>query len=153
MSGRANYDRGFVGRFGRKAGVPSVREFARDALTNEVGITVPAAAGETFGSARDDDRAAAPEITPAALDDLAFFLANLGAPPRTRADEALEDAGAQVFERVGCGACHRALPDDAGRPVMLYSDLRLHDVAAPRGARRRRWGRDRAALVAFLRSL
>ncbi len=125
---------GRLGRFGWKANVPSVREFARDALFNEIGVTLPEVAGETFGATRDDDRAADPEITPAALDDLAFFIANLAPPPRTRTDMALEDAGAQVFERAGCAQCHRALAGEGGAPVMLYSDLLLHDVAAP-GAR------------------
>lgn len=122
---------GRLGRFGWKAGVPSVREFVRDALSNELGLTVPTVAGETFGNRTDNDRVADPEATPETLDDLAFFIASLAPPPRTRTDAAQEDLGEAVFNRVGCAACHRpSLPDDQGRPVALYSDLLLHDVAA-----------------------
>lgn len=122
---------GRLGRFGWKANVPSVREFVRDAMSAELGITVPEAPGETFGSARDDDGVADPELTAAELDEVAHFLAQLAPPPRTSADPAREALGAQVFARVGCDRCHRSLRDDAGAEVPLYSDLLLHDVAAP----------------------
>ncbi len=122
---------GRLGRLGWKANVPSAREFVRDAMGAELGITVPAVAGETFGSTRDGDRVADPELTPAELDELAHFLAQLAPPPRTSTDPAREALGAQVFVRVGCDACHRSLRDDAGAEVPLYSDLLLHDVAAP----------------------
>lgn len=121
---------GRLGRFGWKAGVPSVREFVRDAMSNELGITMPTVSGDTFGNTTDGDSIADPELTAAELDDVAYFIRTLSPPPRTRHDAALEDAGAMVFARVGCAACHvESLPDAAGRPVPLYSDLLLHDVA------------------------
>lgn len=122
---------GRLGRLGWKANVPSTREFVRDAMTAEMGVTVPAVAGETFGASRDDDGAADPELTPAELDELAGFISDLAPPPRTSRDPAREALGAQVFSRVGCDVCHRSLRDDAGAEVALYSDLLLHDVAAP----------------------
>ncbi len=39
ISGRANFDRGFVGRFGRKAQVVSIEAFIRGPLFNHLGIT------------------------------------------------------------------------------------------------------------------
>lgn len=39
ISGRANFDRGFVGRFGRKAQVVSIEGFIRGPLFNHMGIT------------------------------------------------------------------------------------------------------------------
>ncbi len=39
ISGRANYDRGFVGRFGRKSQTVSIEGFIRGPLFNHVGIT------------------------------------------------------------------------------------------------------------------
>ncbi len=126
---------GRLGRFGWKAGVPSVREFVRDAMSNELGITMPVVAGDTFGNTTDTDTVADPELTAEGLEDIAFFIRNLAPPPRTRHDAAAEDAGAMVFSRVGCAACHVAsINDGDGRPVPLYSDLLLHDVAPP-GAR------------------
>lgn len=122
---------GRLGRFGWKGAVPSVREFVRDAMSNELGITVPVISGETFGNTRDGDGTADPELSPEGLADVAYFLASLAPPPRTRADVAQEDRGERVFNDVGCAACHRTLMDDQGRAVPLYSDLLLHDVAAP----------------------
>ena len=73
---------GRLGRFGWKANVPSVREFVRDAMSNELGVTVPAVSGETFGNTRDGDGVTDPELRPEDLDDVAFFLARLAPPPR-----------------------------------------------------------------------
>jgi CxxC motif-containing protein (DUF1111 family) len=121
---------GRLGRLGWKAGVPSVAEFARDAMFNELGVTLPQQAGLTFGATKDDDAAPDPEITVAELEDLVFFLQHLGPPPRSSSDAALETAGEAVFTEVGCAACHTpSLATDDGVDVHLFSDLLLHDVA------------------------
>lgn len=121
---------GRLGRLGWKANVPSVAEFARDATFNELGLTLPAQPGLTFGSTTDSDGAADPELSPADLDALVFFLSRLGPPPRVSVAPALEETGRVVFADVGCGACHTpTLADEDGNPVALYSDLLLHDVA------------------------
>lgn len=123
---------GRIGRLGWKANVPSVEEFLRDAMTNEVGMSLPARDGQTFGATKDDDGAADPELGDADYDAILFFMKELAPPPRAREDMAAEDAGEQVFETIGCGACHTpSLPAADGTPVPLYSDLLLHDVASP----------------------
>jgi CxxC motif-containing protein (DUF1111 family) len=125
---------GRLGRLGWKANVPSVAEFARDATFNELGLTLPPQAGLTFGATADSDEVADPEMSPADLDALVFFLGRLGPPPRSSESPTLEDAGRAVFIDIGCAACHvPSLDDDDGNPVALYSDLLLHDVA-PEGA-------------------
>ena len=122
---------GRIGRLGWKANVPSTEEFMRDALTNEVGVSLPTRDGQTFGATKDDDAAADPEITDADYDSLLFFMRELAPPPRTRAEPEAEDAGEQVFDTIGCAACHvPSLPGADGVDVPLYSDLLLHDVAA-----------------------
>ena len=129
ISGRAHVlPDGRVGRFGWKAGVPSVAEFARDGLFNEMGVTLPAQTGLTFGADTDDDGVPDPEIDVASVEALSFFLAMQGPPPRTSTDAELEALGESVFETIGCTDCHRTLEDSTGAPVRLYSDLLLHDV-------------------------
>lgn len=130
ISGRAHrLADGRLGRFGWKANVPSLREFAADALLNEVGITVPAEAEVTLGAARDDDEAPDPELGLDEFTDLVFYLEHLAPPPRDgNADQA---RGEEAFERVGCADCHRPLALPGGQVVPLYSDLLLHDVMAP----------------------
>jgi len=75
---------GRIGRFGWKGSIPTVLDFVRDALSNELGITVPMQAGAMFGNTSDSDPIADPEISEDAVADLAFYISNLGPPPRTR---------------------------------------------------------------------
>ncbi|MCB9729166.1 MAG: hypothetical protein H6744_19030 [Deltaproteobacteria bacterium] len=131
VSGRARMlEDGRIGRLGWKAGVPSVEEFLRDAMTNEMGVTVPVREGQSFGASADADDRPDPELDGGDYDAILFYLQMLGPPPRDRSDVALEDAGEEVFDRIGCESCHTAsLATADGTPVNLYSDLLLHDVA------------------------
>ncbi|MCA9684457.1 MAG: hypothetical protein KC457_19845 [Myxococcales bacterium] len=116
---------GRVGRFGWKAQVPSLHEFARDALSAEVGLTVPPEPGMTFGALSDDDDVADPEVDVGHIDTLAFFLAGLAAPePAAEVPE-----GLAVFEDIGCDGCHIVELPGADGPVQAYSDFLLHVVA------------------------
>lgn len=133
ISGRAHrLPDGRLGRLGWRANVPSIEEFTRDAMTNELGLTVPSEAGLTFGGSTDSDTIADPELSQEDLDAMRFFLALLTPPPRTDAEAPDVIAGAAVFADVGCDGCHRTL-EGSGGTVPLYSDLLLHDVA-PAGA-------------------
>lgn len=133
ISGRANMlPGGQVGRFGWKADIPSVDEFARDATSTELGFTLPEQMGLTFGKTTDGDGVADPEIPMSELGDLVFWLKMLAAPPRVRTDTTLEDQGEAVFATAGCDGCHiPSMQTMDGMPVELYSDLLLHDVTAP----------------------
>ncbi len=131
IAGRAHLlSDGRLGRFGWKANVPSIDEFVRDALTNELGITVPADPGFAFGGQTDDDEVLDPELDAEAVDDIAAFIALLAPPPRTRTDTALEDMGELLFESAGCDSCHvPSLETADGLEVRAYTDLLLHDLA------------------------
>lgn len=126
ISGRAHIlADGRLGRLGWKAQVPSVREFVRDAMGAEVGMTVPIESGYTFGSTTDDDDVADPELSVEDVDALEFYLAQL-APLAAATDAA---GGREVFDSVGCGDCHTPTFETPSGPAHLYSDLLLHDVA------------------------
>lgn len=121
---------GRLGRLGWKAGVPSVAEFARDATSNELGLTVAQVAGHTFGFGADGDEHPDPEVSAEALEDLTFFMAALAPPPRTSVDAAAEGRGEALFAAVGCDGCHvPSMRTEDGEAVPLFSDLLLHDVA------------------------
>jgi CxxC motif-containing protein (DUF1111 family) len=129
VSGRAHVlSDGRIGRLGWKANVPNSLEFARDALSNEMGLSLPPQAGLTFGNVTDTDDIADPEMSMEDLAALTFFLTELSQPPRQRTDAALEDQGEAIFATVGCDSCHRTMSLEDGTPVPLYSDLLLHDV-------------------------
>jgi len=133
IAGRAHVlEDGRLGRFGWKANVPSIRDFVRDALSGELGLTVRSEPGLSFGSAEDDDDAADPEADETTIDSITGFIALLAPPPRSRVDAMLEDSGEEVFNRVGCGSCHvPVLQTRDGDDVHAYTDLLLHDVAEP----------------------
>jgi len=113
---------GAVGKLGWKANVPDLRAFVRDAMGNEMGITVPAT-GSAFGFTNDTDGASDPELSQADLDDMVFFLELLDfAPRRASTTQSLE--GEARFQNIGCARCHVPVIDG----VELYSDLLLHDI-------------------------
>ncbi len=128
ISGVANYvDETRLGRYGWKAQVPSIREFVRDAMTAELGMTVPETDGFTYGALADDDDIPDPEISVEKIKTLAFFIEHLDYP-RAKAEV---PGGREVFEATGCADCHT--PEFTtldGEIAPLYSDLLLHDVAA-----------------------
>ncbi|MHC4817504.1 MAG: di-heme oxidoredictase family protein [Planctomycetota bacterium] len=115
-------DGGAVGKLGWKANVPDLRAFVRDAMGNEMGITVPDD-GNPFGFVSDSDNAPDPELSQVDLDDIVFFLELLDfAPKRPPTTQTLE--GEALFQTIGCARCHAPVLDG----VELYSDLLLHDV-------------------------
>ena len=129
ISGRAHQlADGRYGRFGWKAQVPSLREFVRDAMSAELGVTVPEEAGLTFGALADSDEAADPEISTIELDEITFFMSALA--PLLPVEEI--SGGAALFSAVGCDGCHMSLMGADGM-VPLMSDLLLHDVGTIAG--------------------
>lgn len=119
---------GRVGRFGWKAQIGTVREFVRDALSMEMGLTLEPEVGALPGVALDEDDFADPEAPVEFVDELSFYIGLLAAP----APRASEPEGEQLFEDVGCASCHiPELEGASGLPVPLYSDLLLHDVQMP----------------------
>ncbi|MBX9585187.1 MAG: hypothetical protein K2X87_33185 [Gemmataceae bacterium] len=140
-----------VGRFGWKAGLGSLFDFAADAYKDEMGITVP-------GFIRTPDgRTIGEENAPQGLHDLlrynpvespnepdvedivlfTDFMTFLAPPPRGEVTREVR-AGEAVFHRIGCATCHvptlrtgrhevRALDRVRFHP---YSDFLLHDMGA-----------------------
>lgn len=130
ISGRLSItDGGQIGKFGWKGQVPSLEEFVRDAVTVELGMTLPLQEGLTFGKIHDNDAVADPEMGLEEAANLLFFMSNLAAPARqTGGDAAAVERGEAVFSAVGCAKCHSPALEGADGPVRLYSDLLLHEI-------------------------
>jgi len=121
---------GRLGRYGWKADIPSIDEFVRDALSVELGMTLPDEPGLTFGTREDADDVPDPEMDLETMNALRFYLAQLAPPPGTSTDPETEARGRVVFGDVGCDGCHvREMPARDGGVIEIYSDLLLHDVA------------------------
>jgi CxxC motif-containing protein (DUF1111 family) len=131
-----------LGRFGWKAGQPSLAQQNANAFNRDIGITT-ALYPENDCTAVEKaclQAAAAsprhPKLDAARLDALTFYLSEMAPPTPTPGDAALRQKGAALFERAGCAACHRptletgdsADPALAHRAIHPYTDLLLHDM-------------------------
>jgi len=119
-----------VGRFGWRGQIPHMEDFVRDASGGELGITTPDD-GRGFAFATDSDTVPDPEFSDAEVDDMTFFLNELGPPLRTFSADPRVVLGEMIFSAVGCNKCHRPSLMGPGGPVPLYSNLLLHNVMPP----------------------
>ncbi len=128
-----------VGKFGWKAQVPTLQQFAGDAYVNEMGITNPMFPSEVCPSG--DCNLLKNNRVPVINDDgtdtnaIADFMRFLGEPPRgVITPDSI--AGEAVFSRIGCDSCHTpALQTGANANPALnrityhpFSDFLLHDM-------------------------
>jgi CxxC motif-containing protein (DUF1111 family) len=138
ISGRANFVRGRVGRFGWKAQVVSLRQFTASAYLNEIGMTSPDFPVDLApqGGAVVCDGARDPEDDGTRVAAVTQFLLLLAPLPRTPPLTAVR-AGRRLFRRIGCEACHasrlragRTHPARRvrGRRIPMFSDPLLHDM-------------------------
>ena len=153
ISGRANvvwsveFDQPMLGRFGLKAGNPTVRQQSAEAFAGDIGISsplLPAAWGEC--SAAQIDCRAAPhgdqddrgfEIDAEGLDLVTFYSRNLGVPARRDVEGPQVLRGKSVFYTTGCTSCHQPSfvthrledqPEQSFQLIWPYTDMLLHDM-------------------------
>lgn len=118
VRGRPSLHRGELLRFGAKAHQRTVRDFAQNALFDDINIT--SGNDRFFGEDRDD--VPDPEVSDRFIDLVAEYVRGLAPPPRNGA----HPEGEAVFRRVGCATCHR--PDLGPQAPGAYTDLCLHDL-------------------------
>ncbi len=128
-----------VGRFGWKAQVPTLHQFSGDAYLNEMGITNPEFPNESVpqGDQEALDFNPAPDLNDdgEGVELFTAFMTLLGPPPRG-ARSNLTDAGARVFQNIGCVNCHTPTHVTGSNPVPAlsnktfqpFSDFLLHDM-------------------------
>lgn len=137
-----------LGRFGWKAGNPSVSQQSAGAFSGDMGLSsslFPGPHGDCTGSQSDcrkapngeDPKKGTPEVTDQMLDFVAFYARNLAVPKRRDADVAEVLKGKALFSDLGCAACHtpsfttgalEGQPHLSGQKIWPYSDLLLHDM-------------------------
>ena len=144
VSGRPNrFTDGRLGRFGRKAFVPTLAEFNHGAFVVEQGITNPAVpTEESIGGKAIPagvDPVPEPELTERDLelaDDFVRFLA----PPAQMPLDQEGELGRSIFGTIGCAGCHVPSLTTGASPVRAlsyqtvhaYTDLLLHDMGPGR---------------------
>lgn len=154
ISGRVRYtlsrETGEVelGRFGWKAGAPSVNQQNTAALSGDIGIgsaIYPSPYGDCTpkqtacldqahgNTASQDGLEASLKMTNALL----HYVRNISVPQRPVATIKANQKGEQLFNDIGCAACHTPsfktredyeLKHLAGQTIWPYTDLLLHDM-------------------------
>ncbi len=154
ISGRANFTwskefgRPMLGRFGHKAGTPTIRQQSADAFAGDIGISNPlnpagwgecTAHQEACRDAPDGASAGSEglELDTEALDLVTFYSRNLAVPQRRDIGAPSVLRGKQVFYETGCADCHAPKfvthrledqPEQSFQLIWPYSDLLLHDM-------------------------
>jgi CxxC motif-containing protein (DUF1111 family) len=154
ISGRPNEvwsqekNRLVVGRFGWKAGNPTVRAQSGGAFEGDIGIS-NAVAGNAWGdcTAKQSRCREAPngasaktgnvEAADTFLNLVVFYAQNLAVPRRRNPDSPDVLAGKKLFYEAGCVQCHQpkfltgtleGQPHLSGQLIWPYTDLLLHDI-------------------------
>ncbi|RVT84196.1 c-type cytochrome [Rhodobacteraceae bacterium CCMM004] len=153
ISGRPNivwsveFDQPMLGRFGHKAGNPTIREQTGSAFVGDIGISnplFPAGSGECtdlqadcLAAVHGDGDVREFEIDAEGLDLVTFYSQNLGVPARRDVDDPEVLWGKELFHGAGCASCHRPAhvthrlgnrPEHSFQLIWPYTDLLLHDM-------------------------
>ncbi|SFH92072.1 CxxC motif-containing protein, DUF1111 family [Pseudomonas guineae] len=147
ISGRANrvwdrvQQRTVLGRFGWKAGQPTLNQQNAEAFANDMGLTSTLIPQDNCREAQLDCRSAPhggePEVSDNILASVLFYTRNLGVPARRDVDTPAVLAGKNLFYQAGCQGCHAvqfstaanaAEPELANQSIRPYTDLLLHDM-------------------------
>lgn len=130
-----------IGRFGWKAGQPSLNQQNADAFFNDMGLSTSLFSGNSCTDRQTECRAmpdgGEPEVSDDILAQVLFYTRNLGVPARRNVDDPQVLAGKTLFHRAGCQSCHvpqfttaadAAEPELANQLIRPYTDLLLHDM-------------------------
>ena len=130
-----------MGRFGWKAGQPSLNQQNADAFFNDMGLSTSLFSGNSCTERQADCLAmphgGEPEVSDNILAQVLFYTRNLGVPARRNVDDPQVLAGKTLFHRAGCQSCHvpqfttaadAAEPELANQLIRPYTDLLLHDM-------------------------
>ena len=155
ISGRPNrvwsdeHQKPMLGRFGWKAGQPTVAQQAAGAFRGDIGISTPlypepygdctaaqqACRNAPHGGGSDGDYGA--EATTTMFDLLVFYSRNLAVPARRKLGDPQVLEGKRLFYEANCIGCHRpkfvTRRDSIGKEqsfqlIWPYTDLLLHDM-------------------------
>lgn len=145
-------NRNRIGRFGWKAGNPSVRQQNAVALLRDIGLSstlLPFGVGDCQPSQTDclalptgdSEHLDGVEVPDAMMDVLSVFTRHIAVPKRRNTNSKQVKAGQLLFNEIGCASCHtpshktghsdsRSL---AKQTIWPYTDLLLHDMGAELG--------------------
>ena len=154
ISGKANYvwsvnnQEVSLGRFGWKAGQPSILEQSAGAFVNDMGLTNRLHKKETCTKDQSECLSAPNgngdsvntydfEVSDPILDAIAFYSSHLAVPERRDAYSEQVLTGKALFQQAGCQGCHtesyttiidQDQPELSEQTIFPYTDMLLHDM-------------------------
>ncbi|CAI8988310.1 di-heme oxidoredictase family protein [Pseudomonas sp. IT-P395] len=134
-----------MGRFGWKAGQPTLNQQNVHAFSGDMGLTTSLRPFDDCTDAQTACKQAPngngpdgePEVSDNILRLVLFYSRNLAVPARRGVNDAEVLAGKNLFFQAGCDSCHTpkyttaanaAEPELANQVIRPYSDLLLHDM-------------------------
>jgi CxxC motif-containing protein (DUF1111 family) len=129
----------FIGRFGKKAATVNLLHQTVTAYHEDMGLTSDLIPQDLFnpqvGNFTSDD-VPDPEVSPAEVAAVVFYLKTLRPPPRRNAQDPDVGAGEALFAQTGCASCHVPALRTGQSPIAPlnqvefypYTDLLLHDM-------------------------
>ncbi len=130
-----------LGRFGWKAGQPTVEQQSASAFNGDIGITSLLFPRDhstpTQTAARTAANGGEPELSEHKLQRVAEYCRTLAVPARRNVADATVRRGKALFTAINCTACHVPefttgdvpdLPALANQRIHPYTDLLLHDL-------------------------
>lgn len=156
ISGKANYvwsvanQTVALGRFGWKAGQPSLLEQSAGAFVNDMGLTNRLHKNETCTATQqacldapngngDSVNSYDFEVSDPVMDAIAFYSAHLAVPERRDAYSEQVKQGKALFMQAGCQSCHTESyttmidldkPELSEQVIFPYTDMLLHDMGS-----------------------
>jgi CxxC motif-containing protein (DUF1111 family) len=127
-----------LGRFGWKAGQPTVLQQSAGAYNEDMGVTNFIFPKESsFDQPQHDNLDDDTELTDSLLHAVALYVRTLAVPGRRDADDAVVLHGKNIFYQAGCNNCHTpmqrtevnvAFPEISNQVIFPYTDMLLHDM-------------------------
>ncbi len=142
------HEKVMLGRFGWKAGVPTIAQQAAEAFAGDIGISttmMPFNSGDCTEKQQDcldAPSGASPKYQDVEVGDdlfklVTFYSQNLAVPARRKPDDPQVLKGKELFYASGCTSCHKPkfmTGEMPGQPhlshqlIWPYSDMLLHDM-------------------------
>ncbi|HDY7931065.1 TPA: c-type cytochrome, partial [Vibrio vulnificus] len=130
-----------IGRFGWKAGQPTLMQQNAAAFNGDLGLTSHLFPQENCTDRQDLCRklpnGGSPEVSDNILDFVEFYSQHLAVPIRRNVNDPQVKLGETLFVQSGCESCHKqtvktakreALPALSEQTIHPYTDLLLHDM-------------------------
>jgi CxxC motif-containing protein (DUF1111 family) len=129
-----------IGRFGWKAGQPTLQNQNTGAAVGDIGLTSAIHPSENCAAEQTSCVAAmtggTPELTEEFVEKLTLYTASLAVPAQRNSNDAKVRQGGDLFRAMGCAGCHlptlksseHNLPEVSNQVFHPFTDLLLHDM-------------------------